>query len=105
MDSSRLTEIRRNQSMAAFVQINPSMNNFNSELEVVYKNLGGQPVLFEGRLVGMQPSEDNEIYKIKKDTVYTQEELIQIAIINALSDLFTFMANSNSGPTICARIM
>lgn len=105
MDSSRLTEIRRNQSMAAFVQINPSMNNFNSELEVVYKNLGGQPVLFEGRLLGMQPSEDNEIYKIKTDKLYTQEELIQIAIINALSDLFTFMANSNSGPTICARIM
>jgi hypothetical protein len=101
MDSSRLTEIKRNQTMAAFVKINPSMNNFKTELEVLHKNLGGEHVLFEGRLISTQkpcnteiPTEDN-----------TEETIIKTSIMNALSDLFSYMAASNSGPTICARIM
>jgi hypothetical protein len=104
MDSSRLTEIKRNQTMAAFVKINPSMNNFKTELEVLHKNLGGEHVLFEGRLVSMQPAEDDDIYKINSNNP-TQGELIQTSVMNALSDLFSYMATSNSGPTICSRIM
>lgn len=98
MDSSRLTEIKRNQFINAFVKINPSMNHFKTELEVIYKNLGGRPVIFEGRLVGNQPYEVDS-------TAETQEEMVQDLIMDALGDLFTFMAASNSGPTICARSM
>ena len=105
MDSSRLTEIKRNQTMAAFVKINPSMNNFKSELEVLHKNLGGEHVLFEGRLVSMQPAEDDDIYKINTNKP-TQEELIQKDIMIAIEELFVYMAAPpNSGPTVCARIM
>jgi len=106
MDSSRLTEIKRNQTMAAFVKINPSMNKFKTELEVLHKNLGGEQVLFEGRLVSMQPAADDNIYKLIINNP-TQEQLIQTAVMNAIEDLFVYMAKStpNPGPTICSRIM
>ena len=103
MDSSRLTEIRRNQAMLAYAQLNPTTANFPSERDVVQKGMGAMSEVFQGRVVGAPPTMSSTSNIVTE--TQTEEELIQTAILNATANLFTYMAQVNSGPTICTRLM
>ena len=102
MDSSRLTEIRRNQAISAYAQLNPNTTHFPSEANVVHKGMGGMSEVFQGRVVGMLPPMTSTV---STEDPQTQEELIQNAIISATTNLLSYMATVNSGPTICSRLM
>ena len=98
MDSSRLTEIRRNQAMSSYITQNPTMKHFNSVLDVLRAEIGGMPTVFRYAITGSQlPSP--VIPEPEPDTTL----LIQPAILSALSDMLARCASQNFGPTRGSR--
>jgi len=103
MDSSRLTEIRRNQAMSSYITQNPTMKHFKSAIDFLEADIGGMPTIFHHAITGTQlpvdSDNDGDISDDEDNTLY-----IQPAIHNALSDLFTYCAAQNFGPTRDSRM-
>ena len=98
MDSSRLTEIRRNQAMSSYITQNPTMKHFKSAVEFLKADIGGMPTVFRHAITGSQlPSA--VIPEPPPDTTV----LIQPAVLGALSDLLARCASQNLGPTRGSR--
>jgi len=94
--------------MSSYVQQNPSMNRFKSALEVLEKDIGVMSIVYHSALTGTQflldTDNDGDIdgeFESDNDTSI----FIQPAILDALSDLFSYLASSNFGPTIDARLL
>lgn len=94
MDSSRLTEIRRNQAMTSYTRQNPTMNRFASSIDYVYGEIGGIPTVFRNAITGSQ-------LPIVTEADVTPQ--LQPPVLAALSDLLTYVAAQNFGPTRNSR--
>lgn len=98
MDSSRLTEIRRNQAMTSYNQQNPTRKQFISTIDYLEADIGGMPTIFRHAITGSQlplltdDSDDSE-----------DNARIQPAVLSALSDMLAHCASQNFGPTRGSR--
>jgi len=96
MDSSRISEIRKNATINCFFTQNPSGKKELSLDDMISNNLGGREVIFNGALVNsIQP---NFIYSS------IDSASIQTLVMNALTNLLVDCAATNIGPTRSSRM-
>jgi len=96
MDSSRISEIRKNATINCFFKQNPSKKYELTLDDMISNNLGGREVLFQGKL-------HNSIQPVCTSNIIDNAS-IQGLVMNALTTVLINCAATNIGPTRSSRM-